>query len=174
MDKYGYFRFKDRAALNYRWKGENISAIEVENTISRLIGLKDVAAYGVKIPESDGYPGMAVIAAPDIDLGKLLEEMKQKLPSYAIPLFIRLAEEIETTGKCFSKTVKWTQCWTQPHIFPHNFPSAETYKTMKKNFIAEGYDLNKIQDKMYFLLNGKYTPLDKKLYENIMSGKIAP
>ena len=54
MDELGYFRFKDRAALNYRWKGENISSCEVENIVSRVIGLKDVAAYGVKIPGCDG------------------------------------------------------------------------------------------------------------------------
>ena len=100
IDDYGYVRFKDRAALNYRWKGENISAIEVENTISRLISLKDVAAYGVKIPGADGYPGMVTIADPDgtLDANQLLLKMKQELPSYAWPVFIRLTKSIETTG----------------------------------------------------------------------------
>ena len=101
MDEYGYVHFKDRAALNYRWKGENISAIEVENTISRLIGLKDVAAYGVKIPGADGYPGMVTIADPDgaIEPNQLLAKMKEELPSYAIPIFIRISKTIEVTGK---------------------------------------------------------------------------
>ena len=43
---------------------------------------------------------------------------------------------------------------------------------MKKNFMQEGYDITKITDKIYFLLNGKYTLLDKSLYNDIMAGNV--
>ena len=43
---------------------------------------------------------------------------------------------------------------------------------MKKNFMQEGYDITKIKDKIYFLLKGKYTLLDKSLFNDIMSGKV--
>ena len=37
-----------------RWKGENVSTMEVEATISNVIGLKDATSYGVEIPGTDG------------------------------------------------------------------------------------------------------------------------
>ena len=40
--------------LQIRWKGENVSTMEVEATVSNLIGLKDATSYGVEIPGSDG------------------------------------------------------------------------------------------------------------------------
>ena len=40
--------------LKFRWKGENVSTMEVEATVSNVIGLKDATSYGVEIPGSDG------------------------------------------------------------------------------------------------------------------------
>lgn len=33
----------------FRWRGENVSTQEVESTISRLLGLRDVIVYGVEV-----------------------------------------------------------------------------------------------------------------------------
>ena len=38
----------------FRWKGENVSTMEVEATVSNVIGLKDATSYGVEIPGMDG------------------------------------------------------------------------------------------------------------------------
>ena len=37
-----------------RWKGENVSTMEVEATVSGVIGLKDATSYGVEIAGYDG------------------------------------------------------------------------------------------------------------------------
>ena len=48
----GWIRFMDRTGDTYRWKGENVSAGEVREHISRLANVQDVSVYGVKL---DGY-----------------------------------------------------------------------------------------------------------------------
>ena len=50
MDQYGYMFFKDRTGDTFRWRGENVSTLEVEATISNIVSLKDVVVYGVHIP----------------------------------------------------------------------------------------------------------------------------
>jgi acyl-CoA synthetase (AMP-forming)/AMP-acid ligase II len=49
-DWYGYTYFVDRSGDTFRWKGENVSTIEVENIISSRLDSKEVAVYGVEIP----------------------------------------------------------------------------------------------------------------------------
>ena len=50
MDELGWLYFKDRAGDTFRWKGENVSTMEVEATNSQVIGLRDCVVYGVEIP----------------------------------------------------------------------------------------------------------------------------
>jgi hypothetical protein len=44
-----------------RWRGENVSTLEVEATISNVLELRDATAYGVEIPNVEGRAGMATI-----------------------------------------------------------------------------------------------------------------
>lgn len=50
MDELGYMYFRDRRGDTFRWRGENVSATEVEGALSRLLGHGDVAVYGVAVP----------------------------------------------------------------------------------------------------------------------------
>lgn len=36
----------------------------------------------------------------------------------------------------------------------------------------EGFDIEKIQDKLYFLENGKYVPMDHELHEKILKEQV--
>ena len=97
-DWYGYTYFVDRLGDTFRWKGENVSTVEVENAISLRLESKEVTVYGVEVLGEEGKAGMATITSVDVDIKKLGEHLKADLPSYAKPLFIRLVKEFEHTG----------------------------------------------------------------------------
>ncbi len=98
-DKDGFYYFVDRLGDAFRWKGENISASEVADTISSCPGVTDAVVFGVHIPGHEGRAGMAAIAVePDFGLPALRQHIYEKLPSYARPVFVRLCASIERTG----------------------------------------------------------------------------
>lgn len=49
-DQYGYFYFCDRTGDTFRWKGENVSTVEVENTLMSILKQNDIVVFGVSIP----------------------------------------------------------------------------------------------------------------------------
>jgi len=73
------------------WKGENVSTNEVAEIISTFPGVQEVNVYGVQIPGSDGRAGMcALVPEGNVDFVKLGQFVSSKLPSYSIPLFLRV------------------------------------------------------------------------------------
>ena len=104
-DSFGYLYFCDRLGDTYRWKGENVSTIEVENVISKILNGIEVLVYGVEIPGQEGRAGMAAINKTGLDLKTVEESLKLKLPSYARPVFIRLAEQLDYTGTFKAKKI---------------------------------------------------------------------
>ncbi|XP_059094416.1 long-chain fatty acid transport protein 4-like [Tigriopus californicus] len=149
-DKFGYLYFKDRQGDTFRWKGENVSTTEVEANVSEVLNMLDAISYGVEIPNTDGRAGMIALPAKDaknVDLNKLHEGLRNKLPSYAVPMFVRLVKEIDMTG---------------------------TYKLKKNNLQKEGYDVTSLEDAVFFLdaRQKKYVPLTKSLYQEINDGKV--
>ncbi len=91
----------------HRWKGENVSTQEVEATISSVLSQEDATVYGVLVPNTDGRAGMVAIPFPsgqeDAEeemLLRLRDGIRDKLPAYARPVFVRLVRgELELTGK---------------------------------------------------------------------------
>ncbi|MFO8212362.1 long-chain-acyl-CoA synthetase, partial [Pseudomonas aeruginosa] len=94
-------QFVDRLGDTFRWKGENVSTTEVENVLGAFPGVEDAVVYGVEIPGTDGRCGMAALRlAPGqaLDGKALAEHLDRELPAYAVPLFLRLLQQVETTG----------------------------------------------------------------------------
>ena len=120
MDKMGYFEFVDRIGDTFRWKGENVSTLEVEHVIASYSGVEDVTAYGVRIPSSDGRAGMAAIVINDtFDPALFYAFVSERLPSYARPLLIRIVASLAIT---------------------------ETFKRNKRKLIEEGFDPSIVRD----------------------------
>jgi len=144
MDEFGYLYFKDRTGDTFRWKGENVSTTEIEAIISNILQLADCVVYGVEIPGCEGKAGMAAIADQNncLDLDNFLQSMKKVLPTFAIPMFLRVAECFEATG---------------------------THKLPKNSFQKEGYDPKNIKDPLFFfdMKKDKYVRIDDCLYNEI-------
>ena len=148
IDEEGYIYFCDRTGDTFRWKGENVSTTEVENTISSLIGQKDVVIYGVEIPKTEGRAGMAAIVGTteSVNVTVLAKQLKGSLPSYAIPLFVRLIDSSRITG---------------------------TFKFQKVEYREEGFDIEKVDE--VFVLDPTlkiYVPLTKGMHEKIVNGGV--
>lgn len=97
-DRQGFVRFVERIGETFRWKGENVSCAEVAAVIRGEPGVRDVAVYGVSLPNREGKAGMAALAIePDFDLVRLEARLLESLPSYARPLFLRIGGQLPLT-----------------------------------------------------------------------------
>lgn len=149
MDEYGYVYFKDRTGDTYRWKGENVSTMEVEGIVSDLLGQRDCVVYGVEVPNCEGKAGMLAVAkqSDELDMAKFVVDMKSKLAPFAIPVFIRICDEIEATG---------------------------TFKLPKVKLQKQGYDITQISDPIFIVdqRNNDCIPLTKDTHDKLMSGEL--
>jgi len=100
--------------------------------------------YGVDVPGVEGKAGMAAIVedVAKFDLDRFLVNLQAELPSYAIPLFLRLVRNLDITG---------------------------TFKIRKLDLVREGFNPQLVSDPLYFYNSSKYIKLDSCLYEDIIS-----
>ena len=148
-DELGYLFFHDRIGDTYRWRGENVSTTEVEGVILKALGPKSVVVYGVEIPGCEGRAGMAAIEDPDhvIDVKILGQKLADSLPPYAKPIFLRITNSVDTTG---------------------------TFKFQKGRFRKEGFDLNVVQDELFYfdLQVGEYCVLTEEICKKFLYGEM--
>ncbi len=146
QDSEGYVYFIDRIGDTFRWKGENVSTAEVEQRLADAPGVKEVIAYGVRVPGQDGKAGMvAVVADGRFSARAFAEWVDQELPVYARPVFVRLIKAAETTG---------------------------TFKYRKVDLVAAGFDPDKVDGPLY-VRGGKngYTKLSEAALAAILAGE---
>ncbi|MFX1490379.1 MAG: long-chain-acyl-CoA synthetase [Promethearchaeota archaeon] len=142
--------FIDRFGDTFRWKGENVSTLEVEAILNSFPSIDLSSVYGVAIPNTEGKAGMAAIKLdPSIkfDLDELSQFVLSSLPGYSIPIFMRIIEELETTPSSF--------------------------KIIKTNLRKETYDLTLTKNPIHFWdsISKKYVPLTETLHQKIKEGK---
>lgn len=145
-DWLGYVHFCDRLGDTFRWRGENVATIEVENVISHHLNAAEVCVYGVEIPGQEGRCGMAAISKSDLpDPRAITRPILDELPAYARPLFIRLVDEIDHTG---------------------------SFKAKKTRLVEEGFNVGAFQDSVYYLnvREQAYKPLTHAVYLDILNG----
>ena len=148
QDEHGFFYFVDRVGDTFRWKGENVATSEVNDAIRDCPGVRDASTYGVTVPGADGRAGMAAIVAADgFDLAVLVEHLSQRLPAYAVPLFIRLCDTLDAT---------------------------ETFKQKKQQLIREGFDPGLVSDPLFLKdpTTGDYRPIDRATHGRMLEGTI--
>jgi len=142
-------QFVDRLGDTFRWKGENVSTTQVEAVLDAIEQVSEAVVYGVEVPNTNGRAGMACLrlgcAADEFDFRALLARLRKELPAYAVPLFLRLSAQLETTG---------------------------TFKHKKAPLKEQAYDLQRCTDPLYAWLPGsdRYVALTPELQANIAAG----
>jgi fatty-acyl-CoA synthase len=112
-DAGGYYYFVDRLGDTFRWKGENVSTTEVAAVLRGCAGVVDAVVYGVSVQGSEGRAGMAAISTNHgFNVAALSAHLKEHLPDYAHPVFVRFCASLDVTG---------------------------TFKLTKTDFLREGY-----------------------------------
>ena len=145
-------QFVDRLGDTFRWKGENVSTTEVENMVSEYSKISEAVVYGVEIPNTNGRAGMAAITLhpnavlDEQDCKNMLAEFKKCLPAYAVPVFLRIQQQVETTG---------------------------TFKYQKSKLKEQGFDPEKTDDRILVWLpsNDTYCELTADILSNIQAYK---
>jgi fatty-acyl-CoA synthase len=147
-DTQGFFYFVDRVGDTFRWKGENVSTLEVSEAIGAFTGITEANVYGVPVGGTEGRAAMAAISAQgELDLEALRAHLRDRLPSYARPLFLRLCPEMDVTA---------------------------TFKQTKGALVREGFDPSAISDPIYFdhPVEQRFVRVDDTLYRDIQAGRV--
>ncbi|KAM3824904.1 LOW QUALITY PROTEIN: long-chain fatty acid transport protein 3 [Vipera latastei] len=150
QDGEGFVSFWDRTGDTYRWKGENVAATEVGETLSKLDTLQEVTVYGVTVPGHDGRAGMAtLVLRPEADFNgpQVYKQVSELLPPYAWPRFLRIQEKLEMT---------------------------ETFKQKRFRLVEEGFDPTRISDPLFVLdvAARTYVPLTPDVWKKIAAGEL--
>jgi citronellyl-CoA synthetase len=148
LHQHQWVSFADRFGDTFRWKGENVSTLEVEEILNSYEAIEMSAVYGVPIPNTEGKAGMAAIKlkpSMKFDLNDFSRFIIEVLPPYSIPLFLRLRKKFEFTGPL---------------------------KLKKVDLRKDAYNLDIILDPLYFwdVVAKKYKPLAKSDYQRIIEG----
>ena len=95
-----HYQFVDRVGDTFRWKSENVSTNEVAEILNTFEQVNMANVFGVKVPQSEGRAGMVAFncAIDEFKWNEFSDFVSEKLPSYAQPVFVRIIEELETTG----------------------------------------------------------------------------
>jgi citronellyl-CoA synthetase len=147
---YDHYQFVDRVGDTFRWKAENVSTNEVGEIINAFPQVKFSNVYGVEVPGADGRAGMVSITLND-DVAELNVEdfakfVQDALPTYAVPVFIRVDAEIDVTG---------------------------TFKMLKGELRQQGFNTENIDGPVFVMKNGEksYSPMDQDYLEKIKNAE---
>jgi fatty-acyl-CoA synthase len=105
---FGHAAFTDRLGDTFRWKGENVATTEVESAVSTDPQVEECTVFGVEVPGTGGRAGMAAIqlkGGDEFDGKALAKAVYERLPGYAVPLFVRVQKELAHTSTFKSQKV---------------------------------------------------------------------
>ncbi len=129
----GFFTFVERMGDSFRWKGENVSSVDVESVIREIGWFEEVVVYGVSVPHHSGKAGMAsLLPKTELDLirlKELLAFLEEELPPFAIPHFLRITPKAhETTNTLKIKKVALAEeGFSKVGMLPHYVLSEGKY-----------------------------------------------
>ena len=154
--------FVDRLGDTFRWKSENVSTTEVGNALGEHPDVAEANAYGVQLPHHDGRAGAAAVVLRGNGSGSgernaekqaealrsLARHAAARLPRYAVPLFLRVSEDLghAVTG---------------------------TNKQQKHGLRVQGVDPGKVgADRLFWLRDGAYVPFGEREWRELSAGRV--
>ncbi|KAL8350024.1 hypothetical protein RB598_005390 [Gaeumannomyces tritici] len=158
FDADGLLFFHDRIGDTFRWKSENVSTQEVAVALGHHDAVREANVYGVSVPHAEGRAGCAALimdggggggggggVAPEV-LRDLAEYAGRSLPKFAVPVFLRIVGEMQSTG---------------------------TNKQQKHGMREEGVDPAKTGgDQIYWLRDGTYVPFTPADWAKLSKGDV--
>lgn len=149
-DAQGRTYFNDRIGDTFRWKSENVSTNEVSEALGHHEKVQEANVYGVELPHHDGRAGCVAIVLSEQPSERLMQDLAKhvhaRLPRFAVPLFLRLAKEMQITG---------------------------TNKQQKHVVRAQGVDPEKTGgDDLFWLKNGTYSKFTRQDWEELNGGRV--
>ena len=198
QDAIGYFYWCDRTGDTLRWKGENVSCSEVENALSLIPNVEEVAVYPVEVPGHDGKACMAaLVLEPDATVEEIKEDSCSERDVRPAQRKTRSSCSLDTDGTArifssndwvvFDATVKSQLPPAARPLFirfTREIGKTETFKLKKGPLKAAGFDPKELppSDSSYLLgvrtsdasSNGSPRPrlIDEVLYGELKKGKI--
>ena len=149
-DDEGRSYFSDRIGDTFRWKAENVSTNEVSEALGNHPAVHEANVYGVELPHHDGRAGCVALVLAEKPNEKLLNDLarhaKDRLPKFAVPVFLRLITEMQLTG---------------------------TNKQQKHVVRMQGVDPEKVgEDVIYWLKDDTYTRFTEEDWRELNAGRV--
>jgi len=98
-DRKGYLYFVGRNTESMRIKGENVSAFQVEQIIQKHPAVLEAAVYAVpsELAEDEIMASIAFVEGQSIKEKDLTDFIRDDLPKFAVPRYIRVVKEFPKT-----------------------------------------------------------------------------
>jgi crotonobetaine/carnitine-CoA ligase len=99
-DDRGFFYFVGRKTESMRVGGENVSAYEVEHALLKHPAVEEVAVYAVpsELAEDEIMASVKLVEGQRLREEELHAYLKDHLPKYALPRYIKLVSELPKTS----------------------------------------------------------------------------
>ncbi|KUI41938.1 ATP-dependent acyl-CoA ligase [Mycobacterium sp. IS-1590] len=96
LDNHHNLTFVDRAKDSLRRRGENVSSVELEQTVMRHPAVAEAAAVAVpsELGEDDILVVVTLRPAATIDLPELLDFCAARMPYFCVPRYLEVLDEI--------------------------------------------------------------------------------
>jgi crotonobetaine/carnitine-CoA ligase len=97
----GYVTFVDRIKDCIRRRGENVSALDIEQSLAVLPGVIEIAAYAVPSDVEGGEDEimLAIVQAPGVDIAPsdVIACARERMPRFAQPRYLRFVDALPKT-----------------------------------------------------------------------------
>ncbi|KAI4859256.1 acetyl-CoA synthetase-like protein [Hypoxylon rubiginosum] len=151
-DREGRLYFHDRIGDTFRWKSENVATTEVSEALGAHPAVGEANVYGVQLPNHDGRAGCVALSLnktlDDTLLRSLAEHARNRLPKYAVPIFLRVGDGLAAavTG---------------------------TLKQQKHELRIQGVDPRLVgDDELFWLKDGRYVKFGESDWDRLNAGQV--